>query len=113
MTTRYSVALFVPFVVRVSGITAASPAEAIERASAFAQDNDWLQRAVKDGAHDCSAQEPTLCYVEPHDPSEPIGAVVDVVDADAGEVLWDDPQTDTYHPLEALALYGPREAAAS
>ncbi len=113
MSVRYSVALFVPFVVRVTGITAASPAEAIERASAFAQGTDWLQRPVKEGADDCTAQEPTLCYVEPHDPGEPIAALVDVVDGETGEVLWDDPRTDGYHPLEALALYGQREKSAS
>jgi hypothetical protein len=105
VTVRYSVALFVPFVVRVSGITAQSPAEAIERASAFARQNDWLQRPVKEGAHDCGAQEPTLCYVEPHDPGEPIGAMVDVVDSEAGEVLWDHPETDRYYALDALSLY--------
>ena len=111
MTQRYSVALYVPFVVRVSGIDAASPAEAIERATAFAQVSPWLQQGLTDGAHDCTATEPTLCYVEPHEPADPIGALVDVVDSGQGATLWDHPATGQYHPLEALQCYAPREGA--
>jgi hypothetical protein len=109
MTQRYSVALFVPFVVRVSGIDAASPAAAIEQATAFAQASPWLQQGLKDGAHDCTAETPTLCYLEPHDPADPIGALVDVVDSAQGEVVWDHVETGQYHPLEALQCYGPNQ----
>lgn len=114
MTQRYAVALYVPFVVRVSGIDADSPGAAIEAAREFVQAGGLLDRGLHDGALDCEATAPTLCYIEPHDPGDPIGALVDLIDTDAGEVLWDHPQSGQYHSLDALELYAkaPAEQAA-
>jgi hypothetical protein len=106
---RYAVALYVPFVIRVAGIEAASSAEAIEKARNFAQDEAWLNKPVMDGAVDWLSPKPVICYVEPHDPGEPIGALVDVADADGTGYDEDDPESDKYHCLMAHALYeGPK-----
>lgn len=108
-TKRYAVALYVPFVIRVAGIEAASSAEAIEKARDFAREESWLNKPLLDGAVDWLSPKPVICYVEPHDPGEPIGALVDVADADGTGYDEDDPESDKYHCLWAHSLYeGPK-----
>jgi hypothetical protein len=107
--TTYAVALFVPYVVRVSGIEADSPEQAIERATAFARECPRLQEPVMDGGLDCRAEQPTLCYIEPQDDLAPIGALVDVVNPALADIAWGHPECDQYHALDGLQCYAPRE----
>jgi hypothetical protein len=97
---HYAVALYIPYVLRIEGVEAGSPAQAVDRATAFARTSQAL-RSIHDGALDLTATEPRVAYFEPHEPGDPIGAQVDAVNPEEGEYVGD----GEYRELQVIDLY--------
>jgi hypothetical protein len=99
---RYAVALYIPYVARVCGIDALSPDAAVAAAASFLKRSGVLDTTAS-GPIPWNAVTPTLVYLEPHEPADAIGALVDEIGSTAGD--QEPTGTEHYRALDTIELY--------